>query len=269
MKYSIDYCCICDRGNIREKNQDNFVCGGAILPAANHGTPEPLTGSLPSGEGPLFGVFDGMGGEQEGEKAAFLAAQAASEAKFGGDPVKDLRGLCLEANRRVCDYAESHRVSSMGTTAAMVRFMDEGVYACNLGDSRIFRFHAGALRQISQDHVLPAPKSKKPPLLQYLGIPETELLLEPGLSFQRPDPGDRYLICSDGLTDMLTPEEIARCLEEPDVKAAAERLAREAMGAGGRDNLTVLLCRIRAEAAPPAEKKSFLGRWLERLRRGE
>ena len=42
MKYSIDYCCICDRGNIREKNQDNFVCGGAILPAANHGTPEPL-----------------------------------------------------------------------------------------------------------------------------------------------------------------------------------------------------------------------------------
>ena len=52
-------------------------------------------------------------------------------------------------------------------------------------------------------------------------------------------------------------------------QAAAERLAREAMGAGGRDNLTVLLCRIRAEAAPPAEKKSFLGRWLERLRRGE
>ena len=245
MKYSIDYCCICDRGNIREKNQDNFVCGGAILPAANHGTPEPLTGSLPSGEGPLFGVFDGMGGEQEGEKAAFLAAQAASEAKFGGDPVKDLRGLCLEANRRVCDYAESHRVSSMGTTAAMVRFMDEGVYACNLGDSRIFRFHGGALRQISQDHVLPAPKSKKPPLLQYLGIPETELLLEPGLSFQRPEPGDRYLICSDGLTDMIEPDKLEKILRKAPFPLAGRILMKTALDNGGRDNVTLILCEIR------------------------
>ena len=75
MGYTISYICVSHRGLCRQTHQDNFLCGGQILPPGTNGTPDALTGTLPSGPDALFGVFDGMGGEEMGEMGAYLAAR--------------------------------------------------------------------------------------------------------------------------------------------------------------------------------------------------
>ena len=267
MNYDIEYCCISHTGHVRQNNQDNLLCQGRYLEAVNGGTPEPLSGTASAAASPLFGVFDGMGGEAEGETAAWLAARSAAGHRPGKNAVEDLRRLCRDANREVCRYADDHGITTMGTTAAILRFEAGGVYACNLGDSRIFLLRDGALEQISQDQVMPAPGARKPPLLQFLGIPETEMELSPYITVQQPRLGDRYLACSDGLTDMLGEPGIRGILAGAPVAQAADRLVREALAAGGRDNVTVLLCEIQAPAAGAAAPSPGKPGWLERLRR--
>ena len=88
--------------------------------------------------------------------------------------------------------------------------------------------------------------SEDVPLLQYLGIPETEMVIEPSFFTEEVRAGDVYLICSDGLTDMLSEERIVQILISGDPpESLAEKLLGEALAAGGRDNITMILIRIR------------------------
>ena len=104
------------------------------------------------------------------------------------------------------------------------------VYSCNLGDSRIYRVSPeGQIHQLSLDHVLGGGRFGKPPLTQYLGIPEESMGLEPTITAQEAVIGTRYLICSDGITDMLTDSEIAAVLaREVPVAETAELLVEQA-----------------------------------------
>ncbi len=242
MKYLISYGCVSSPGKLRSVNQDNFICGGRFMESGSAGAQ--FRGSVDSRERPLFGVFDGLGGEECGEIAALIAAECAAGLQISRNPAEDLAAFCQVANREICGYAEKNGVFSMGTTAAMLSFTEAGITLCNIGDSRVFRYSGGDLRQISRDHIAGAPYGRKPPLSQNLGIPADELILEPYLARGSYRRGDVYLICSDGLTDMVSEESIAGVLGSVSAEEAAGVLAQMALDNGGRDNVTVIVCGV-------------------------
>lgn len=185
-----------------------------------------------------------MGGEERGEVASYIAAKNAAALEIGKDAVTDLSKFCNKTNIDICNYASENEVSAMGTTAAMLAFTDRGITLCNIGDSRIFRFCDGVLEQISTDHITTAAFGVKPPLSQNLGIPPTELIIEPYFAQGLYNDGDIYLICSDGLTDMVTTEQIAEVLASKSIGETCTELLEKALANGGRDNTTIILCKI-------------------------
>lgn len=261
MTYQILYSCVSHTGNVRKLNQDNFACAGRFLQAGEEETAHPLKGAVSSKQPSLFGIFDGMGGEECGEVASLLAAKAACAVTPGADPIGELSRLCQKANADICAYAAENGVSSMGTTAAMLAFTPDGITLCNIGDSRIFRFSKGILEQISKDHVAAAPFGQKPPLSQCLGIPPDEMRIEPYLAQGAYAGGDRYLICSDGLTDMVTAAEIAETLSAAPAGEACAQLLQKALAGGGRDNISIIVCEVRHTFSLPFKK------WLQSIQK--
>ena len=243
MSWEIKYICFSHIGRIRRNNEDNFICLSRYMDHDNNGTEEPVAGAFLSDEPQLVGVFDGMGGEELGEMASYLAAETAAMCSFEGDPEEALTGFCRFANDRICQYADENNVSSMGTTAAVLLFRPDGVRVCNVGDSRIYLYSRNRLTQVSVDHVVPMEGRRKPPLSQNLGIPEEEMVIEPYIAFRKYRKGDTWLICSDGLTDMVPEDEIAGILKGASHRDAARLLRDRALENGGRDNVTVLVCR--------------------------
>ncbi len=244
MRYNIHYSCVSHIGKVRSVNQDNFICAGRYLESGQPDVAFPLCGVRSSREASLFGVFDGLGGEECGEVAALIAARDAASAQLGKDVKADLLRFCQKANSDICSYADEHEISSMGTTAAALTFTDSGVTLCNIGDSPVFHFCDGILEQISESHVTAAPFGVKPPLSQSLGIPPDELLIDPYLAQGPYNDGDVYLICSDGLTDMVSTEEITETLASSPVEKACTILLEKALTGGGKDNITIILCKI-------------------------
>lgn len=243
MLYRIRYVCLSHIGRIRQINQDNFICAGHYAQLNGASVNFPMCGKVSSKENTLFGVFDGMGGEECGEVAAYIAAKTAAQTQLGKNVAADLFNLCDSANKNICDYAQDNNVLSMGTTAAMLAFTEKEIALCNIGDSKILRLHKKKLEQISTDHVGIAAYGRKPPLSQNLGIPPSELLIEPYCARGGYRNGDIYLICSDGLTDMLSNDRICRILMEYPLQEAAQMLLNEALEQGGKDNITIILCK--------------------------
>lgn len=244
MKYDVSYWCDSRIGRVRSVHQDNFVCDGQLMAVGGYGLEAPLSGRRTVREACLFGVFDGMGGEECGEVASYIAARDAAMWRADANAMRGLDALCQRANRDICAYADTHGVGAMGTTAAMLAFAKKEIVLCNIGDSRIFRFRDGALTQLSIDHVSFAAYGVKPPLSQNLGIPPTELVIEPYRTALDCRAGDVYLLCSDGLTDMVDNEHIAGLLSSRPLAEAGRALMDAAMDRGGRDNTTILLCRV-------------------------
>ena len=232
-------------GRCRKANQDNLYCDGVFLPSENHGTDGIREGTVQTQSQPVFAVFDGMGGEERGEMAAYLAAREMAKFSFGQDMGTDLQEFCRQANAAICRYTRENRVTTMGTTAAILRFTDEYAGLCNVGDSKIFLYSKGALNQLSYDHVGLSVGGRKPPLTQNLGIPETELIIDPYVAMGAYAPGDAFLICSDGLTDMVTQERIQEILKK---KQAAETLLQEALDNGGKDNVSFILIYVKKKS---------------------
>ena len=246
MHYTAEYACISHPGKVRRNNQDNFILLGKHMQPDNAGSGGVHTGTIRSDMLPaLLGVFDGMGGEERGEMAAYIAAHTAAGYRLTGRDFDDLKQLCRRANAAICDYAGKNGIQSTGTTADLMLLGREKVCVANLGDSRIYLVDASGIRQLSQDHVMPAPAGHKPPLLQYLGIPEHEMRLEPNIIERPAAQGETYLMCSDGLTDMVPVDKIESTIRGAfSLPQAAQQLLDRALGAGGRDNITLVLCQI-------------------------
>ena len=243
MGYTVRYSCISHIGRVRKMNQDNFICNGIYIDQSRE-LGFPLNGQVSASPFALFGVFDGMGGEECGEVASYIAARESAAIKEADDPVNVLNDYCMLANRRICEFASNNGISSTGTTAAMLLFDKKRITLCNIGDSRIFRFFNGEIEQISVDHVSVAAYGTKAPLLQNLGIPEDEMLIEPYYAQGKPIAGSRFLICSDGLTDMVSVEEIREIVNSHSVEDALPVLVNTALTNGGRDNTTVILLEV-------------------------
>ena len=244
MKYIIDYALCCNRGKLRRKNQDNFFCRGEFLPVENDGFEWIKSGKITSDGKNVLAVFDGMGGEQMGEYASYIAASALKELTAVGTD-RSLEEYCLEINRRICTFAEENGIRSMGTTGCLINFAEKEVNICNIGDSKIYHFDGSTMLQLSVDHAIKTG-SGKAPLTQFLGVPEEEFIIQPHSATAEYRKGDIYLICSDGLTDMVEHESIQSVLTSgKSMEECVEALLTMALDGGGRDNITILLCCVK------------------------
>lgn len=228
-----------DIGHVREGNEDTYLVMD-----------------------PLFVVADGMGGHRGGEVASRLAVETMEHLFERGEGT--LAELVQEANRAVFERSMLDRaVAGMGTTLTAALVEGDTIHLAHVGDSRAYLLRDGTLRQITDDHTLvhrmvqdgeltPAQARTHPHrsiLTRSIGV---DMLVEvDDLTFPI-HVGDRLLLCSDGLTDMLDDPQIERILQDaPTPRTAVQRLVHEANQAGGVDNITALLIQIE-EGDPPA-----------------
>ena len=148
--------------------------------------------------------------------------------------------------------AEARKVPGrVGTTGVMLCFSEDEVYCGNVGDSRAYRFHRSALFQLSTDHNDAkflrdhGVVGRKPRLTQYIGLDPEEMMIEPSYAKEKLQQGDRYLLCSDGLTDMLDNLTLCSILKNSaTVQQGVEALMDAALERGGRDNITIILVEV-------------------------
>jgi PPM family protein phosphatase len=218
-----------DVGKVREGNEDSFL----VRP-------------------PMYAVADGMGGALGGEVASSLALETIEQLSKEGEEA--LVDRIRRANEVVFERSISdQKVSGMGTTLTVAQLDDDDLRLGHVGDSRAYLLRAGDLRQLTEDHTLVGRMVKageitreeadihphRNVLIRVVGT-EPEVIVDE-VSVALLD-GDRVLLCTDGLTGMLSEEQIRAILEnEPDPQKAAERLVRAANRAGGVDNITVVV----------------------------
>lgn len=253
MRWTIQAACGCNTGKVRKNNEDNFFFDSKCLEMYNNGLESNFYFEKPLRSGLCISVFDGMGGENFGEVASFSAAHQMQIHKkkftdFFIPANKYLTQLTNRLNKAVVKAQMEMCTDRMGTTMVSLYYANNRIYIYNVGDSRAYHLRKGVLSQKSVDHVekRPGKEIKKAPLTQYLGFGTDEFLLEPHITEVEPKKDDIYLLCSDGLTDMLTDKEIADILlENNEVSVCAKKLMQSALDHGGRDNITVIVCKIR------------------------
>lgn len=247
---------ITDVGQARDHNEDDFY--------------------LSEGTEPLCIVADGMGGHRSGEVASAMAIRAIvdyyretiptrsdgyGETVVNGEQI-DLNQWRLTealktANRAVFEAAEDEEAfDGMGTTIVSGYFTSEGVYMAHIGDSRAYRLRNGELEQLTPDHSLANEYVRmgilaeedveyfpyKNVITRACGLADQVEVDARFLSYQ---PGDLFVFCTDGLTDMVGDERIVEIVEQaPDLKSACRELVEEANENGGNDNITVVLSKV-------------------------
>lgn len=248
MKLRTDLACLCSTGKMRKKNEDNFFFDGEYLHFVNNGSDGVLSKKLSGSDTGIFALFDGMGGENYGELAAFAAAKAMSQYadRLPGD-CAELEELCLSLNAAVLEKAREMFTRHMGTTLVAMVLNRGRALICNVGDSRAYLVRGGRIRQLSEDHVeRHFAGSKKPGLGQYLGVDPEEFIIEACCVEEKMQPGDSFLLCSDGVTDMLSPEEILSIIEAtPTAEDCVSGIVDAALDKGGRDNITAIVCKVK------------------------
>jgi serine/threonine protein phosphatase PrpC len=209
---------------------------------------------------PLFAVADGMGGRAGGATAAGIAIATFSERAAlcdQIDPVAALTSLIAEANRRIRQRAASDPANEgMGTTIISALVHDNAVTTAHVGDSRAYRVRDGALERLTEDHslvgelvglgALTEDEAEHHPqrsvVTRALGTHEA---VEPDIQTHTARDGDVYLLCSDGLTKMLSDPKVRAIVAGPEnLDEAAGRLIAAANAHGGEDNITVCLFRV-------------------------
>lgn len=244
-------------GRVRRENQDNFYLNGSIKPIE-------VQDSVLRGESAapaqIFAVCDGMGGEESGEVAAFLAVEALNDWEKEGFE-QTWKQYIQAANRKICHYQDKHRIQ-MGTTLAGLLLENDCMRAMNVGDSRIYRIREQEIQQLSKDHTefqnlveagfyQPEDFSKTKThnyLTQSLGVDEQDMELEPFSVRERLKDGDAFLLCSDGLYGVVTTEELQDIvLQIQNPVQCVQKLVEQAERNQSKDNITALLVRVEME----------------------
>ncbi len=218
---------------------------------------------------PLFAIADGMGGAKAGEIAAGIAADTLEGARSGRLDAEDVASLIADANLRIWERSLSDPATAgMGTTITVALVEEEAgaVVFGHVGDSRAYRVRDGVLEQITTDHSLvaelvesgvltPEEAERHPQRSAITRALGTERAVEPDVFTIEAVPGDLFLLCSDGLSDMLTENQIAAAIEraDGDPEAAGDELVKDANAQGGDDNITVLLFEVLEGDPEPVE----------------
>jgi protein phosphatase len=216
---------------------------------------------------PLFAIADGMGGAVAGEVASRLATAALQEAGGnGGGGEQRITDLIQEANRRIYDRSSTDpNTSGMGTTITVALVGDEYVSFGHVGDSRAYLIRDGQMEQLTEDHSLVNELLKTGKLSReeaethpQRSVITRALGTDPDVDVDtfsvRAENGDLFLLCSDGLTDMVSEQSILDVVERhrDNIDAALRGLVKAANRGGGQDNITVVAFEIADQAAPLA-----------------
>jgi protein phosphatase len=260
-----------DQGMVRSHNEDNFYLREDLG---------------------LLVVADGMGGHASGEVASRLAVEVIRDYFDDAGPDKAFVGAfddrCLEGTNRLAAAIRlanlaiheaaggNAKYAGMGTTVAAVLIQGNRMGIAHVGDSRVYLARAGELSQLTDDHSLVMEQVRREMitreqaqeaenrniLTRALGIaPEVEVDLD---EMTLAD-GDRILLCSDGLSTMVSDEDILAVVQgTQDVEAACETLVRMANDHGGRDNITVVLAEMRKRKGLLGSLWNVLTSWLRR-----
>jgi serine/threonine protein phosphatase PrpC len=234
-----------DVGLVREKNEDSMLI-------------DPTVG--------LYVVCDGMGGHVGGQVASQLAVATISEVirssngAVGDDPDK-LVSAIKAANAAVFSKAKADpSLHNMGTTVVAIRQDADLLHLAHVGDSRIYRLRQGKFEQVTRDHSLINLYADNPDLAGKLGPAHSNIIVravglheyvEVDHTAVTMEPGDLYLLCCDGLTDMVDDwmlKEMLADAEQGSLDEACDALVRAALSNGGVDNTTVILLRIHESA---------------------
>jgi serine/threonine protein phosphatase PrpC len=237
----IDYGARSDQGRVRTSNEDSFVANSDCR---------------------IFLVADGMGGHAAGEVASRMTAERVEEILSSGGTeaaVEDLLRLAVsEANTAVHEAQKARQdYRGMGSTLTVLALVDGNYCIAQVGDSRAYLLRNSDLIQLTQDHSLVWPLYKsgvitkddisrnprKNLITRSIGTqPQVEADLECGSTME----GDLFLLCSDGLTDVLMDSDISRILldSRTDAQGYCDRLVSAANSGGGPDNITVVIVRI-------------------------
>lgn len=253
MGYTIEMACISHKGKVRDNNEDNFYFQNNILDMEHGSMSEALTDTVTAEEIRTVAVFDGMGGENAGEAASYTAAEKFREiCKIPRIDKSALLRIIETLNSQICEKAKMDNLGQIGTTATMLFFHTEYAYLMNVGDSPAYILRGGRLKLISEKHTdekmlkLSGIKNRKPALTQFLGMPREEILLDPYIVGIGTREGDVFLICSDGLTDMVPELEIQKILKQQgEPSRMVQALLEQALLAGGKDNVTIICCKVR------------------------
>jgi len=240
----------CERGT----NED---CGRFIRP----GDPEVL-----AGKGVLAVIADGMGGSAAGEVASRIAVDAIGRLYYeSAAPAQEaLKQALLGANREILEAAQKdERLAGMGTTCVTLVVLRGEAHAAHVGDSRLYLVRAGQIYRMTEDHSMVGEMVRqgmitrqeacqhddRNVILRALGSqPTVEIAM-----WDRPlpvRPGDRFLLCSDGLHDLVEEETIKETVLAQEPHAACERLIALAKQRGGYDNITVAIVSARSTQQP-------------------
>jgi protein phosphatase len=207
---------------------------------------------------PLFAIADGMGGAQAGEVASRLATAALKEGGANGGGERRIADLIQEANRRVYDRSSSDpNTSGMGTTITVALVEDDRVSFGHVGDSRAYLIRDAQMEQLTEDHSLVNELLKTGKLSReeaethpQRSVITRALGTDPDVDVDTfsvsAEDGDLFLLCSDGLTDMVSEESILDVVERNrrDIDAALRALVKAANRGGGQDNITVVAFEI-------------------------
>ncbi|MBD5159595.1 MAG: serine/threonine-protein phosphatase [Ruminococcus sp.] len=245
-----------DIGKIRRNNEDNFYCDDIGYRTTEKCSYKKKIRSRRC----VFAVCDGMGGESYGELASQIAVETLAKLSTeinSAEPDKlheVVNKYADEANSRICDMAEEKLCNRSGSTLAMVCIADKYIYTFNIGDSRVYFFRNGKIKQITEDQTLAIRKlkaniyteeeAKNSPdthkITSFLGVDDRRIGLN-SLKYEPFELGDgKILICSDGLTDMCSDEEITEILSSC-YENYAEILVKKALENGGKDNVTCVV----------------------------
>ena len=269
---------ITDTGKVRETNEDQFLIAelSKRMRVWQTSLPEP---KLQVGEdrAHLFLVADGMGGHRAGERASTIAVAAieqftlntfrwffASDSPGAQKVLAQFQSALSGADDKILEEAAGNpELAGMGTTLTMAFQLDAQLCIVHVGDSRAYLYRDGLLHQLTKDHtvvaelvrsgVIRADQVASHPLrhviTNVIGGPNPGVKVE-ARAFEV-QAGDRLLLCSDGLTEMVTNDAIIVTLDkEADPEAGAKALLAQANTNGGRDNITVLI--VRFDPADPA-----------------
>ncbi|WP_454050499.1 Stp1/IreP family PP2C-type Ser/Thr phosphatase [Cellulomonas sp. Marseille-Q8402] len=239
MSIALRYAARSDVGLVRSNNQDSAYAGPHLLVVA-----------------------DGMGGHAGGDVASSVAIAALApldgESHGPDDALDELERALEEAREEIITRSEVNpELAGMGTTVTAILRAGNKLAMVHLGDSRGYLLRDGVLTQVTTDHtfvqhlvntgkITPEEAEHHPQrsvVMRVLG--DFDVDIAPDLSVREARPGDRWLLCSDGLSGFVSGETIARTLFElPDVDTCAERLVQLALRAGGGDNVTVVVADV-------------------------
>ncbi len=248
-------------GRIRKNNEDNFFFNGFF----RQETLEDFFVKMQklNEKRFVYAVCDGMGGEEYGEVASMCAVSVMEIFKKNEWSDNLIKEYIDKVRKEMINKGSGHMAQRMGTTLALLYMQDDKAHIANMGDSRIYLYRNNKLLQLSKDHtqasllvdnglLMPdkvCSHKSSHILTRYLGI-ENEITEKDVYQAEEIKlcKRDVFLLCSDGLTDMVTDEQIEKILNKPNIRSTqkvAEELCKSALIAGGKDNITCLIVKIR------------------------